>query len=154
MARRGFTLVEVIVVLLVLALLAGAATLPLSGFKERWKMQHEAEVLRGKLAALQTEALMRNLDLGLVVEPGAYRFKSRNQNRWEDFAEAPFEAYALPDNLVLKVDAEAAKDSAPPVIFRSTGEMRFSTLHLKLKSDQTREVALGAKAGRVRLDAK
>ncbi len=132
MKQRGFTLVEVIVVILVISLLLGAVVLPLGNFKERWLLKHEAEVLHGKLQALRAEAVMRHLQLGFFVSQRGYRFVVLDtaHGGWVDFNKAPFEPTLLPESVGLSTEPAPDAPSGPPVIFYSTGEMNLPIIRL------------------------
>jgi general secretion pathway protein H len=84
--ERGFTLVELLIVLAVLGLLAGVAV-------ARWPasddaVRSEAAALATRLAAARDQAIIEGRAYALVVEPGGYRFERRAQGGWEAPAES------------------------------------------------------------------
>ena len=69
---RGFTLIEMLISLVVLAVLLAAAVPSFSGMSERSKMQRLAEELQGFWGQTKSEAVLRNQELYLhFVQDGA-----------------------------------------------------------------------------------
>ncbi|MGO2343632.1 GspH/FimT family pseudopilin [Vibrio litoralis] len=69
---RGFTLIEMLISLVVLAVLLAAAVPSFSGMSERSKMQRLAEELQGFWGQAKSEAVLRNQELYLhFVQDGA-----------------------------------------------------------------------------------
>ena len=69
---RGFTLIEMLISLVVLAVLLAAAVPSFSGMNERSKMQRLAEELQGFFVQTKSEAVLRNQELYLhFVQDGA-----------------------------------------------------------------------------------
>lgn len=62
---RGFTLIEMLISLVVLAVLLAAAVPSFGGMSERSKMQRLAEELQGFFAQTKSEAVLRNQELYL-----------------------------------------------------------------------------------------
>jgi general secretion pathway protein H len=75
----GFTLVEVLVVVLILAIAAGTAVLVLDR-DERGTVVREARHLGGAIEYAAARAQMRGETIGLSAEPGGWRFWTRAQD--------------------------------------------------------------------------
>lgn len=71
---RGFTLVEVMVVIAIIAILVTMVSLSLRGDRAGEQIEEEARRLAALLNLLREEAVMRNTDLGLVLTPEGYHF--------------------------------------------------------------------------------
>ncbi|WP_265528076.1 GspH/FimT family protein [Sphingomicrobium marinum] len=90
MPRNGFTLVELLVVLVILGLAAGAVALTLPTGDDR--VRGEATAFAGKVAALRDRAILEGRPAGLWVQPSGYGFEVREEGAWVPLETAPFAA--------------------------------------------------------------
>ena len=69
----GFTLIEIMIVLVIVAVMAGLLVL---GFKDspQRRVQREATTLATLINAASDEAVMRGVELGLVIDDTGYQF--------------------------------------------------------------------------------
>lgn len=88
---RGFTLVEVLVVLLILAITAGAAVFAL-GPSKKDPVRETAEKLQQALSTIAEEALLRSTSFGLIPTPCGWSFvqyaadEKTGKPHWKPFA--------------------------------------------------------------------
>lgn len=82
---RGFTLVEILVVVTVMAVLAAALVLSVRGSGER-ELADAAAALQARLALACETAELRGEDIGLLLQPGGYRFLYPAVEGWQPFA--------------------------------------------------------------------
>jgi len=71
--NRGFTLIEILTVLVIIAVMAGLLVI---GFKDspQRRLQREASELAALINAATDEAVMRGLEFGLVIDDRGYGF--------------------------------------------------------------------------------
>lgn len=96
----GFSLLELMVVVAIIGVMAGALVLSIGLGNEERVQQREADRLRGLIGLLREEALMQNRDFGLEVTETGYRFLQYDyvQLRWlPPLNERLFLDYTLPD---------------------------------------------------------
>ncbi|OYY75131.1 MAG: type II secretion system protein GspH [Gammaproteobacteria bacterium 28-57-27] len=74
MSQRGFTLIEVMVVMVIIAILVTAVSLSLKGDRVAEALGEEAKRLTALLNLAREEAVMRDRDLGLVLASDGYFF--------------------------------------------------------------------------------
>ncbi|WP_372732558.1 GspH/FimT family pseudopilin [Novosphingobium sp.] len=79
--RNGFSLVEMMVVLMVMGLLAGVAVLTLPG--DERKLRGEAERFAARTLAARDEAIIGARPISVVVSGQGYYFERRSDGRWQ-----------------------------------------------------------------------
>ncbi len=133
---RGFTLIEVLVVLFIVSMMTGLVVVNLPNFAQTDDFQFEAERLKAVLDLARQEASMQSSELGFkLVSSGAdsrfaysfYRYDERRQS-WQVLEEKPFEERLMPADIraSIKVEGEdmvLGDESSPPVLILSSGEM-------------------------------
>lgn len=92
--EAGFTLVELMVVIAILAVAAGAVVLTMRPPADAARA--EASQLAGKLAALRDRAVTENRPFGARLRPDGYAFETYRNRAWTEFAEDPLDHTALP----------------------------------------------------------
>jgi general secretion pathway protein H len=66
--QRGFTLIEIMVVLTIIGLMLGMATLSTGGNEQKQEAQQQGLRFIAQLDAYRNEAVFQNLDLGLAMD--------------------------------------------------------------------------------------
>ncbi|MBB3764899.1 GspH/FimT family protein [Sphingomicrobium lutaoense] len=89
MRKNGFTLVELLVVLVILGLAAGAVALMLPSGGD--KVRGEATMLAGRIAALRDRAIVEGRPLGIWIAPTGFGFEARGEDGWEPVTRPPFD---------------------------------------------------------------
>lgn len=175
----GFTLLEVMMVVLLIGILSGIAMLGLNfGGPER-QLDSEAGRLSALLEQVANEAVMQNREFGLKLDENSYRFLCLHEEkqRWQECEQdAGLGRHTLPEGLKLSVlqakhlsldtTASAAIDEKnaaasteperaklePDVLLLSSGESSPASLRMTVaeRPEQFRDIRLDA-IGRVQL---
>lgn len=144
--ERGFSLVELLVVVTVLGLLGGAVLLTVPGGGAR--LGDQADQLSAHLQRAREEAVLGNRAIALRVDAGGYRFERRGWDGWQVLEEAPLHARTFPDGVradfrgrdqVSRFEFDATGAAAPADVVLRGGD---AALWLALQTD-----------GEVRIDA-
>lgn len=104
--EHGFTLLELLVVVLIIGLLTSMAVLGVQGRSQRERLEDEAERLIERMRLGREEAVLRSQSLGMLFAPGGYRFLALYDNRWRRHQASLFQPYELPEGMRLEVDID------------------------------------------------
>ncbi len=140
-AVRGFTLVEILVVLVIVAVLAIAATLALSGNAER-RLADEAERFRALVAQACHMAELGGREFGVVIDAEGYRFQRLDGTQWRGFRDGELRPRRWPEALRLDLTRggqplllATAGRATPQVVCFSSGELTPFVLTMALGED-------------------
>jgi type II secretion system protein H len=101
---RGFTLVEILVVLLVIGILTGIAVVSLSAIGHAPRSEQAARRLAGLVELASQQAVLSGNRYGLRVERDGYVFYRRHDGVWQRFPDrSVYRARRLPHALRLRL---------------------------------------------------
>lgn len=136
---RGFTLLEILVVILLVGLVAGLAGLA-QGDHGGQQARREAERLRMLIALLRDDAVLTQRQFGLRVDTDGYAVQRlEHDGHW---APAPgYRPQHLAESLRLRLEAtedavelgNAPRGATPQLLVLSSDEISPFTLHLELR---------------------
>lgn len=132
MRTRGFTLLEVLVVLVIIGVAAGLVIVGRGDNPARTLLE-ETERLRETVQLASDEAVLQGEEYGLVVTDDGYRFVryDAGQSNWQTLLQPPFAYHALPPTLLLKLDVTGSGDAlAAAQALAGEGEYRPAILML------------------------
>jgi general secretion pathway protein H len=128
----GFTLIEILVVLVVVGMLVALATFTLGGNSVRRDLDNEVEKMFLLMKTVSEQAVLNNTEFGLVVEEEQYQFMAYNQQSgdWKPYGERLFRQRSIPQWMVVTKYIEndaprlASDDDQPrpDVVLFSSGE--------------------------------
>jgi general secretion pathway protein H len=129
----GFTLLEVLVVVFIIAITAAAAVLAVGTAGRDRELERESERLLGLLNYTREQAELRTREFGVLVEETRYRFVSFDLRKqvWVEIESDPaMRPRELPDGLSLSLEVEAR-----PILLRRPADSEDMTPHLMLYSN-------------------
>lgn len=140
---NGFSLVEMLVVLMIMGLLAGMAVLTLPG--DERKLRAEAERFAARTLAARDEAIVGSRPVSLVVSEQGYYFERRSEGQWQPLPGRGFE-------LTTWDDATSVATGRQRVVFDSLG-LASSAAAVRLRRGDQALVVQIRRDGKVTLDA-
>ena len=105
---RGYTLIEMLLVIIIVGVLAGVAVMSFDMDRPQRTLGREAQRLQYVLAAAAEEALLQGVEYGLLLGEGQYRvveFDAQAQ-QWRQSREPGFRQHRLPGSVDLVLEME------------------------------------------------
>jgi general secretion pathway protein H len=138
-ASRGFTLIEILVVVAIVGVLALVVTLSVTGSAER-RVRRDAERFEALVGQACEQAELGGREIGIVVGDGGYRFRLMAGTDWIDFpADSVLKPRTWTGGLSIAlaregrpVDLGASVEALPQLVCFSSGERTPFVLTLAL----------------------
>ena len=153
MRSKGFTLVEMLVVILIISILLGVALLSTLTSSPYKIMQDEAARLQVLFSQIRDKALLENAEYGFSVNSDRryqwWKFQS-DLNEWMLLLDAPFNAYTLPDSISFGLEVTELsvpvpvlqQEHTPAVVFYSDLQVTPFVLYIMAKDDRKQSIML------------
>ena len=127
----GFTLLEVLVVLFVVAIMAGIAVMQLGSRDRDRQLETEARRLQHALELTRNEAVLSAEEWGLEVTADGYRFLrlEQDEGRWEAVATSPWQEHGLRPGIEARLRIEDRR-RGPEALASGSGQRRPGMLIL------------------------
>ena len=131
---EGFTLLEILIVLFIVAVMSGVVVANLPSFARAGDFDTEARRLKTLLDLARLEAQVQTAEFGFKPSHDSYEFLvyDESQAKWQSVMEPPFSPRQLGAKMTLSVKVEdnllrlgdaASPNKSPPILILSSGEI-------------------------------
>jgi general secretion pathway protein H len=147
---KGFTLIEILVVMVLLGLLSGVAIFTLGSGKLQRELEVEAQRLHTLLRMASEEAILSNSEIGFLIDDDHYEFLQYDDEKqtWASSSVSVLKARDLPEWLapefqregrakILGKDSSGAEESKKPdMMLLSSGEVTPFSIILRVQNNE------------------
>jgi general secretion pathway protein H len=140
--QRGFTLLELLVVLIIIGIVVSMATLSVGGNEAR-TLRDEAQRLSALIDLAIQESVLNGREMALELDEEGYRFLAYDleNEKWQPIEESTFRPRELPQGIELQAEVEGqeaaenrlGETEANQVWIMSSGEVSPFTITLQLE---------------------
>ena len=136
LASAGFTLIEILVVVLIIGVISGGVLLSFTVTGRDRELEKESDRLLALFTYVREQAELQTREYGVLFQDDGYEFLAYDMRRaaWRSvFEDDALSARKLPDGLGVKLTVEArpvvltrpadAKDKTPQVMIMSNGDL-------------------------------
>ena len=158
-SSRGFTLLEVLVVMVIIGVVISFAALSLKGDDN--SLDEEARRLQALLVLTGQEAVLQSREMAVEFTSDGYDFLAFDGEQWQPLADDEvLRTRRLPENLVIDYQAEGDQltvgtkddETAPPrIYFLSSGEATPFRLTLHRRGESDDYILSGDARGKTKL---
>lgn len=142
---NGFTLIEIMVVMIIISVILSFATLSIGDGGLAQKLEQEAQRLSALLKLAKTEAIMQAKEMGVSFDKQGYRFYVLQAQKWQPFTiqDDIFRPRTLPKGILTEIHLEGepiilneAKNT-PQLLLLSSGEFSPFQILFIAETDET-----------------
>lgn len=148
--NKGFTLIEIMVVVVIVAVLISAVTLSFPPVGDKL-LKENADRFSALINLAQDEAILQSNELAVEITPTGYSFYQNENNSWQAFSDKPFSKRQLPAEISTKIfldgisiNLEDRDKDKPQVVILSSGEMTPFTYTLQFKDQSEIQLKVDA----------
>lgn len=147
---RGFTLIEILIVIVIIGITIGFALIAFGDFGEGRRILFSAEQLTNNLKLAQQQAILETSTLGLRIDSAGYQImRYQNSSQWQPISnKGIFKVNYFPKNsvVILKTNTKPAQGT-PAIIINSSGDMTPFTLEFGANKEHIVAVLTGTHDG-------
>ncbi|MET0065194.1 MAG: type II secretion system minor pseudopilin GspH [Candidatus Thiodiazotropha sp.] len=125
---RGFTLIEVMVVVFIIAIVINIVAISIGRNTPADRLKEEANRLTSLIQLASEEALLRSVLIGVDITEDHYGFLALTEGDWEPVSDTLFRDRELPEFMELSIatslrEGDDEEKRTPEIILLNSGEM-------------------------------
>ncbi len=153
-AKSGFTLIEILVVLVIIGITIGFALLAFGDFGGSRRVVTAAESLSNQIKLIQQQAIMESATYGMQIEAKQYTvLKFSSSSTWQKSTNPFFKRIlTFPSNTLVSFTSTSPKQQ-PSIIIYSSGEMTPFQITFGTPKSPTLIKIIGEANGDIKLDS-
>jgi general secretion pathway protein H len=161
-SRAGYTLVEILIVLLIISIVTSIAVISI-GRNENKEIESFANELSQMLSLAEEQAMLQPTVLGLMLSEHSLQFasfkagSSAEKNTWIPLQDTILGKHDIPNAIQVAVEVGGSRTNSldrdakknPPIIVSTNGEVTPFTIYLGKKGEKPRYIVTGDADGQI-----
>ena len=129
--QAGFTLIEILVVVIIVSITLGFATMFFGDFGKARKISASAEALAQFITLVHEKALFESRSLKMqITKQGYYVARLTDNNQWVPLSGSTYHLHPFPANIHISVDTSGTQKEQLTLIFDASGDMTPFVLYI------------------------
>lgn len=148
--NRGFTLIEIMIVIVIIGITVGFALIAFGDFGESKRILFSAEQLTSTLRLAQQQAILETSTLGLRIDNTSYQILQLQDNaQWQPISnKGIFKMTYFPKNTFITLNTDShPKTGTPSIIINASGDLTPFTLSFGSNKENKLAVLVGSRNG-------
>ncbi len=152
-SANGFTLIEILVVVLIIGITIGFALLAFGDFGSKRRILMSAEQFVNYVKFVQHQAIMETSTLGISVNQNNYQvLRFQAPSTWQTMPKKSiFHQQHFPDHAVVRFENTIQKNRNPQIIITPSGDMTAFKLYFNSTSEENITSVVGESNGAIAL---
>lgn len=152
-ASQGFTLIEIMVVILIVGITLGFALLAFGDFGSQRRILMAAEQFINYVNFVEQQAILGSNTLGIRIEPHGYQaLRYQSPQQWLPMSkQTNIREQYFPKNAMVSLSSGFPHKNAPQIIVQSSGDITPFTLTFGTKSQEYMVTIVGRHDGTLEL---
>lgn len=152
--NKGFTLIEILVVVVIIGLTIGFALISFGDFGGSKRILFAAEQVHNILRLAQQQAVFENSTLGLRINNQSYQLlKFENSSQWSaPRSKSMYKVHYFPSDMLITLKTNfKTKIQEPNIIINPSGDSNAFTMSFGTKENNSIATLTGKENGEIRL---
>lgn len=148
-ANKGFTLIEILVVIVIIGITIGFALIAFGDFGGSKRIIFAGEQIQNTLRLAQQQAILENSTLGLKINNQGYQVLRFQNAQWRTGSSKHilFKPHTLPKDMIVTIKSNQKGSTEPSIVINSSGETNEFTLTFGTKTAPNLAVLTGTDNG-------
>jgi general secretion pathway protein H len=154
--NRGFTLIELMIVIVILGITFSFAFIAFGDFGEHKRILFSAEQLVSNLRLAQQQAILENSTLGLQINPNSYQILQLQANsQWRPISnKGIFKTFFFPKNTFITLHTDNhPRPGTPPIVINASGDLTPFKLIFGSSKEHKLAILTGSPNGELNLNS-
>lgn len=153
--KQGFTLIEILIVIVIIGITVGFALIAFGDFGASRRLQFAAEQLANTIKLSQQQAILESSTLGLRVDNTGYQILKFQNTTWNPISnKGIFKLTYFPSNTTINlITTNAPSIGTPAILIHSSGDLTPFTIEFAINKNPVTTTLTGSQNGELKLTA-
>ncbi|MDP3704489.1 MAG: type II secretion system minor pseudopilin GspH [Legionellaceae bacterium] len=147
---HGFSLIEILVVILIISITLGFAMLAYGDFGEKRSIVTAAQEFANYVTLVKQEAILESSTLGIHTDSTGYEaLRFQEPKTWQPMAQSIFHHHRFPKRVVIHILPNRSQTKSPAIIVNASGDMTPFEIHFGTAKNANVVTVIGKSDGYV-----